>query len=194
MYNHGNRGINLQHGELSLVYVLDVFLQRASSRSPVQIVNVIARAGPIYADERQRYAKNGGVHGVDQRLDILFRDELLLDRRLRPSFQFARWYVAAGYLNLIRILELLPGSAVINFGCTDNYEQSYENENGSPHRRGESAFTWTRKGKREKEKKGEKNRFASKELKIVLARLDPGPDPALDWVLLPREEIGRAHV
>ena len=102
------RGINLQHGELSLVYVLDVFLQRASSRSPVQIVNVIARAGPIYADERQRYAKNGGVHGVDQRLDILFRDELLLDRRLRPSFQFARWYVAAGYLNLIRILELLP--------------------------------------------------------------------------------------
>ena len=77
---------------------------------------------------------------------------------------------------------------MINFGCTDNYEQSYENENGSPHRRGESAFTWTRKGKREKEKKGEKNRFASKELKIVLARLDPGPDPALDWVLLPRED------
>ena len=44
---------------------------------------------------------------------------------------------------------------------------------------------------RERKKKGEKNRlerFASKELKIVLARLDPGPDPALDWVLLPRED------
>lgn len=111
------RGINLQHGELSLVDVLDVFLQRASSRSSVQIVNVIARAGPIYADERQRYAKNSGVHGVNQRLDILLRDELLLDRRLRPSFQFARWYVAAGYLNLIRILELLP--------CNQSFSSSF---------------------------------------------------------------------
>lgn len=29
---------------------------------------------------------------------------------------------------------LLTGAAVINLGGTDNYEQSYENENGSPHR------------------------------------------------------------
>lgn len=101
------RGINLQHGKFPLVQVFDVFLQRATSRGPVQIVNVIARAGPIDADERQRYAENSGVHRVHQGRDIFARDELLLDRRLRPTFQFARWYVAAGYPNLIRILELL---------------------------------------------------------------------------------------
>lgn len=45
---------------------------------------------------------------------------------------------------------LLTGSAVINFGCTDNYEQSYENENGSPHRRGESVYVDEKRKKREK--------------------------------------------
>ena len=132
MYDHGDSGINLKYRKLLLVNVFDSFLQRAPSRTSVHVEHAVACAGTIDADEWQRYTQNSGVHRVHQVLDISVWHDLLLDRILCPAFQFTRRYVAAGYLNLIGILELFSSAALCDFRGTGEYEQSRENENRFP--------------------------------------------------------------
>lgn len=97
--------------------ILDAFLQRASGGRAVRVENVLARAGPVHADERQRHGENRGAHAVRQTLDVLVGHELLLHRCLRSALQLARRLVAAGYLDAIGIFVQLSceNNALLDF-------------------------------------------------------------------------------